>query len=356
MTVFVGEDSFSKSDGYEELKEEDICRNADRLGFSYPAAQITRPTRFDIAADALDKHYDIVIWVFPSNWEQYTVEARQVALLYGLKNNLGMLDYGQSAKEYLISRGDISNLIASGMGPIINYGVESLGIFGDVPDGTLEGLITDQAETFAEKLAEEILTKLVGAVAYEMFNEIYAILGSIKSAIDWGNQMPDVIQAGTDAIYANSLLEGIASEDANFLQTLEMFATLKAKMELCIAAIDDNDPALCQTYLRQISVICVGHHPDSDQPADYKIDYDLYSVMNAGGSGYCLAVLLALEYSRVAEWSTGNGIAPYFGDDVISIPLDDKMSATQAAMATYGPIWETMFRIAAVFIDASLID
>ncbi len=353
--IYVGDGSFSESDGYEERTEEDVIENNSRLGFSYPAANITRPTLFEIAVEALDKDYDIVVWVFPSNWENYTSEARQVALLYGLKNNLGMLDYGENARDYLISRGDMSNLIASGMGPIINYGVESLGIFGDVPDGTLEGLISGQAESFAGKLAEKILTQLVGAAAYEVFNEIYAILGSIKGAIDWGNQMPDVIQTGTDAVYANSLLEGIANEDANFLQILEMFQTLKAKMEPCIAAIDDNDPALCRTYLNQIEAISVGLHPDSDQPADYKIDYDAYGVTDAGGSGYCLAVLLTLEYNRITEWSGGNGIAPYFGDDLISIPLDDKMSATQAAMTTYGPIWETLFRIAAVFIDAALL-
>jgi hypothetical protein len=338
--IFVGEDSFSESDGYEERTEEDVYQNADQLGFSYPAAKITRPTRFNIEAEALDKNYDLVVWVFPSNWENYTAEARQTALLYGLKGNLDMLDYGESAKDYLISRGDMSNLIASGLSPIINYGSQSLAIFGDVPDDALQILITDHVQSYVDDLVEKILTKLVGGVAYEVFNEIYAILGSIKGAIDWGQQMPQVIQAGTNAVYANSLLEGIATEDVNFLQTLEFFKTLKSTTEAFIAAVDDNDPALCQNYLNQIEVVSVGHHPDSDRPDDHKIDYAQYGVNNAGGGGYCLAVALA----------------PYFGDDLIEIDLDDKRSATDTAMDTYGSIWETLFRIAAVFIDASLLD
>ena len=242
------------------------------------------------------------------------------------------------------------------MSPIINYGTESLGIFGEVPDGTLEGFISNRAESFAEKLVEKILENLVGTVATGIFSEIYGILGSITSAIDWGQQMPEAIDQGESAVNANSLLAGIAIGDVNFLQTLAIFETLKSTMETFISVVDDNDPAACQIHLNQIEVICVGHHPDSDQPNDYKIDYNAYDVTDAGGSGYCLAVLLALEQNRIAEWSTGNGIGPYFGDDLISIPLDDKMSATQAATATYGPIWETLFRISAVFIDASLLD
>jgi hypothetical protein len=355
-TRLVGEESFSRSDGYEERKEEDIYVDPDQLGFSYPADKITRPTRFDIEVVALNKDYDIVVWIFPGNWETYSTEARQVALLYGLKGNLDMLDYGENAKEYLNSRGDVSNLIASGLSPIIDYGSESLAIFGDVPDGTLGGFISDRAESFAEKLVEKVLENLVGTVATGIFGEIYAILGSIKKAIDWGDQMPEVIEAGTDAVYANSLLEGIAEEDVNFLQALAFFETLRSTMEAFIAAVDGNDPALCRTHLNRIEVICVGHHPDSDRPADYQIDYAEYGVNDAGGGGYPLAVTLALEYSRVDEWASGDGIAPYFDDDPVSIPPDDKMSATEEATKTYGPIWETMFRIAAVFIDASLLD
>jgi hypothetical protein len=168
--------------------------------------------------------------------------------------------------------------------------------------------------------------------------------------------MPQVIEAGTSAVYANSLLKGIAEEDVNFLQTLAVFETLKSTTEAFIAAVDSNDPALCRTFLDQIEVICVGHHPDSDRPDDYKIDYEQYGVDDAGGGGYCLAVTLALEYSRIDEWASGGGIAPYFDDDPVSIPLDDKMSATDTAMDTYGPIWKTLFRIAAVFIGASLLE
>jgi len=356
MSLFIGEETFSKSDGYEERKEEDFFQNADQLGLSYPASNITRPTRFEIEVEALDKDYDVVVWVFPGNWETYTAEARQVALLYGLKGNLGMLDYGESAREFLKTRSNLSNLIASGLSPIINYGVESLGIFGEVPDGTLEGFISNRAESFAEKLVEKVLESLVGTVATGIFGEIYGILGSIKGAIDWGQQMPQVIETGTSAVYANSLLEGIAEEDVNFLQTLAIFETLKSTMENFISAVDSNDPALCRAFLDQIEVICLGHHPDSDRPDDYTIDYDEYGVEDAGGGGYCLAVTLTLEYSRIDEWASGNGIAPYFGDDLIEIDLNDKMSATDKAMETYEPIWKTLFRIAAAFIDASLLD
>jgi len=353
--LFIDEESFSESDGYEERTEEDVIQNNNRLGFSYPAVSITRPTLFHVAVEALDKDYDVVVWVFPSNWETYTTEARQVALLYGLKGNLGMLDYGEDAREFLDTQSNLSNLVASGLLPIINYGARSLAIFGKVPDDRMDNSVSSRARSYAEKVVKYVVKKMVGSVASTIFNEVYAILTSIKKAIDWGNEMPVVIQLSEDEVYANGLLSGIAIGDINFNRVLAMFKALKEKMGPCLAAIDDNDPALCRTYLDQIEVICIGHNPESEEPADHIIDYVEYGITNTPEQGYCLGVTLALEFHRIDEWSSGNDSAPYFDEDPTPIDDDDKKSATAVAMETYAPIWKTLFRIAAVFIDAALL-
>ena len=349
----------SRSEGFSEFREEDIYQDESRVGQFCDATTITAPTRFraDVSIMGGDTK-EVIIWVFPSNWQDYAVEAKKVAILYGLKGNLDIFDYGTDAQSYLRDRVNFGNLLASGLNPIISYGSQSLEIFGSVPDDILEAVISEGIDAFVDEAISRVLQKLVGELGEAVVGEMLDLYSSLLSAAEWAGRMPAVVQTSVDAVNENALLAGIADDDVNFTQALAIFDTLKGRVSGLIDAIEDNDPAASRLYLNEIKTISVGDHPDSQNPQDHVIDYstDRFTITQKGSSAYTLAVVLGLEYSRIDEWSSGNSTAQYFNDNAGLIPNSQKRSATKAAMKTYKPIWQNIMRISAIFIDVSLID
>jgi PKD repeat protein len=183
--------------GRQEARGEGLC-NPDYLaerdfGVQFEASNLSQPTQFLVRIkDENGNWEEKTIWIFPAGWQDYQRTARQVTLLYPLKGNNELFEYGQNASDYLEG-----TQIKPNLQPIIDYGIAALGIFGDIPDNTFRGELENSVkrimkEGVTKPIAVKILTKLTGKAASAVISEAYSIITTLHKAIKWAEQIYSV--------------------------------------------------------------------------------------------------------------------------------------------------------------------
>jgi len=354
-------------------------------GVSYQAAQIIKPTKFDVTLGSGSGAKKSVVWIFPSSWADRPDLARKAALALPLKNNLGTFDYGVTARNRL--QGLTIN-IDTALAPIIGYGSQALAIFGDIPDLSLLGYAETAVGQYVDLRLALIAAKLSIEFASDMTSSLKDLLTSIKKALEWASGMGDAIRQGEAASYSTSLLQIMAtgkvvtdsqgnkhtSGNGAFLVAVDMLQAIKGKMEAAITAADGNNLAAFQSNLDVIEGIVLGPTagmtpaqisaaPDLTSfyitYADYGVSYFDSDVKR----GFPLLLELAFQLRLVEKaWKTRNEYAPYFYDAGNLYNLDaelnenQKKDATVTAMETYGPIIKDMIKIAGLAANIVLMN
>ncbi|RKX55600.1 MAG: hypothetical protein DRP24_04675 [Thermotoga sp.] len=344
------------------FKESDIYKPGEdleeKLGDPFNVSEIKKPKKLVIEATASagdnEKAKKITIWLFPSNWIGYEREAKQIVILYPLKDNIDALDYGDDAKDYLSNvQGELTSLA---LNKIVWYGAESLEIFEDKAgwkDSPFRSFLESKSKNFVKEKLLKVVGKLAGELAKGVVEEYLDIFDTLKNAKEWGERIYEVTDEGVALVYAGSLLENMASQDSNFNTVVKMEKILKKKLSLLISKVEENDPEGVRQIMNDIKILTVGPNPQSENIEDHRIDYSRYGFGNR--FGYTLAVLCGLEYNNIKKWE-GNDYPNYFGDYTISYSVEDKINASHEAMKIYKPIFKNLIMLSVPFVYASLIE
>lgn len=316
-------------------------------GVSLETGLFPRPKKLEVRMRSGGKEETALVWVFPSSWAGYEKEARKLALLLPVNNQMDMFQTIQDAPAYL--KKQRSNLDLT---PILDYGADALRIFGAWPDLKLKSYTETNTLRYTTAVAR-VAAKLAGKVASQVLGKLGTLLTSIIKAKEWADGLPEIINITATPAYVNDLLNHLAENDPNFIQALRLFSVLKTKTESLTAAAEANNPALCRSLLEDIRTLTVGNHPESEMETQNEIDYSALGVIPASGISeeYPLALILAHELERIHDWrSAGNTDLHYLIDLGV-----DRTEVSRIAMNCFEPVIETMIRTAGIFIGASLL-
>ncbi|MBU1186718.1 MAG: PKD domain-containing protein [Acidobacteria bacterium] len=319
----------------------------DEWGITLNSSHFTQPRKLEVRMTSGGKEETALVWVYPSSWVGYEKEARKLALLLPVNNQMEMFQTIQETPNYL--KKQRSNLDLT---PILNYGADALRIFGAWPDLKLKSYTETNTLRYTTVVAR-VAAKLAGRVASQVLGKLGTLLTSIIKAKEWADGLPEIINITATPAYVNDLLTHLAENDPNFRQALNLFRVLKTKMDSLVIAAEANNPSLCRILLEDIRTLTVGDHPDSEIQTQNEIDYSALGVMLAIGitSEHPLALILTHELERIQDWrSTGNTDLDY----LIDLGVDRK-EVTRIVMNCFEPVIETMIQVAGIFINASLL-
>ena len=368
----------------------------------YNAENITKPTRFLVKLkEGTSIRQEFYIWVFPANWGNYKNEARKVTLLYPLKGSTEIFLQGESTpsnskntlQDYLVN---LKVNIENASMPILQYGADSLKLFGDVPDETLLWYIKNPAEQYAKYKIAKVLATIIGETSTTIAGEIIGLYDSLYQAAQWASRLDEVIQISTGEVYKIDLLKDIGRNNVNFLQSLELLKKLKEKVDVLIVAVENNDFWSISNSLGYIQALTIGNNPKSENKVDHIIDYSGYNVSRflktsseschsfyAQVEDYPLALILADELCNIQSWRGGHhsyldayfaggmsqeqintalaeiGASPLLSIDTlqsnVGLSDEDKKNVTNAVMDVYQPIIIKLINISSILINASLL-
>lgn len=319
----------------------------DEWGITLNSSHFTQPRKLEVRMTSGGKEETALVWVYPSSWVGYEKEARKLALLLPVNNQMEMFQTIQETPNYL--KKQRSNLDLT---PILNYGADALRIFGAWPDLKLKSYTETNTLRYTTVVAR-VAAKLAGRVASQVLGKLGTLLTSLIKAKEWADGLPEIINITATPAYVNDLLTHLAENDPNFRQALNLFRVLKTKMASLVIAAEANNPSLCRILLEDIRTLTVGDHPDSEIQTQNEIDYSALGVMLAIGitSEHPLALILTHELERIQDWrSTGNTDLDY----LIDLGVDRK-EVTRIVMNCFEPVIETMIQVAGIFINASLL-
>ena len=319
----------------------------DEWGVRLQTQLFTRPQKLEVRMTSGGKEETALVWVFPSSWAGYEKEARKLALLLPVKDQMDMFQTIEDAPAYLKKqRSDLD------LTPILDYGADALRIFGAWPDLKLKSYTETNTLRYTTYVAMAA-AKLAGKIASQVLGQLGTLLTYIIKAGEWAEGLPEIINIAATPAYVNDLLNHLADYDPNFLQALRLFSVLKTKTESLITAAEANNPALCRSLLADIRTLTVGNHPESETQTQYEIDYTTLGVIPASGISeeYPLALILTHEMGRIHDWRNSENTDLHY---VIDLGVD-RREVTRIAMNCFEPVIETMIRTAGIFIGASLL-
>ncbi len=330
--------------------------NKGDWGVEYDATQVSAPTMFKVklrqGSGAWEETW---IWVFPASWRTYEKEARQVALLYLVKDEMDIFNYPTKAKEYLKALASSQDM-KDAWQPILDYGVASLGIFVDnPPDSRLEWYFSNNTENYSKYKVLKVVGKLLGkadAAMEPVISQFFSMMDTLYKAYSWGSRLGEVISFSAAPVYKKDLLKEIANNDSTFLQILDLFGALQSRLTGLVTAVDGNLPVTCRQILTEMKTIAVGNNPQSEQEADHKISYSTLGLaVRSGADQYPLAIMLNLMLNKIREWRAHWHV---YLDGYVLEPGLDKSLVTNQCMDIIEPIIENLGQIASIFIDTAL--
>nr|HPI97269.1 PKD domain-containing protein [Synergistales bacterium] len=348
----------SSGDGYYDIPFIPV----EHWGVQYATSDVTKPTRFLVrngpSTGNMEERY---IWVFPSKWMGYENSARKMMVLSSLFDSLKSLKPNTDATDIFLcgiqGKAFLSevqvDLAYSGQ-IIEDYGMASLGIFGSVPDPTLQWYLKYGAEKYASSKIEKIVKQLTSEAFVSVAGEIYDLMTTLLDAAEWGSQLSSVISIAASEAYKVDLLHHLA-DVSSFKQSAEILKVIKSKMDSLMVKMDANDPAGCEEILTQVGHLVVGDDPTSSVFTDHLIDYGPGVTDYIGNAqvSYPLAFLLAKEIENIAIWKRDGH--SFFNNYFGITPGLDKVQATRAAMVIYEPIIRDMFKVAGILVEISLM-
>jgi len=362
--------------GRQEVRGEGLCDPdylAERdFGVQYEASNLSQPTQFLVRIKGENGNWEEkTIWIFPAGWRNYQRTAKQVTLLYPLKGNNELFEYGQKAAEYLKGIN-----IKPDFQPIINYGIASLGIFGDLPDNTFIGELENSVKRIMKKgvtepIAVKILTKLTNEASSTIVSEAYNIITTLHKARDWARQMHSVINKSMGNVLAVDIYLNIPSKAVHFKNSNKIFSSLSEKISSLIGTIENNDVTRCKSIIEEIETMTVGSintitetEIETSNFDYYKINYQTLGIQGEEIEGCPLFIVLMLEKNRIKGWKDGEGKREYYSQatiDMIKAQHPDNyngyfQAGHEVALETYEPIIDNLIKIASIFINISLLD
>jgi len=357
----------SRGEGIRELKEEDIYIRGDQSDQKFgedvlKVNEINKPISFDfkIRTSLDDDWKESTIWLFPSEWLNYEKEARQLVLLYPLKDNLGLFDYPEEAIDYLKDEASQVDILEA-LSPIVSYGADALQIFGEIPDPELKSYLKDKTEDFILGKLIDAVEMAVGTTCTTVFREVLSIIQTLYASAEWGGKVKDVSKDQQAKVYSSSCLK-VLSDQENLLSAKELLEVFKNMVQDLIPLVENNDCEGCRKIIQNMKNIILGNNIDSDNPADYKIDSSQCDMDIS--SEYCLLFALCMEYAQIInDWE--NDSAPCFPDsdtlddeELEKIPAlaIDKKKTTKEALKIYKPIIENILQISSIPVNALLIE
>ena len=335
-------------------------------GVEYPASSITNPTKFSVRITHPNySTEETFVWVFPSNWQNYSNEALSAALTYPLKGSTSFFTYGDSARQFMSDAYSWEASLTAALGVVMNYASTALGIFGGPGDDQLKGTIEERVGIYVSKGLNGALKAMGLTLANSIFSETIGLFESMIKAREWAQQLESVGASAAAAAGGLQYLGRLAACNPNLLAATRMLAVIKTKLDAAMTEFDQNDPAGYRTIMANIRMIAVGKNPDSVLPADYLIDYPKYGIAEpnsaADGSStpsdnYCLSMTCILELNNIQRWKGGE-IGPCFTSNVLIGWTDaEKRGETRAAMATYEPLFQNIMMVAGVAISIALLN
>jgi len=352
----------SRGEGIRELKEEDIYIRGDQSPQKFGEGvlkvnEIKKPISFDfkIRTSLSDDWKESTIWLFPSEWLNYEKEALQVSLLYPLKGKTGMFDYAATAREFLKDK-DSEIDIKAALLPVINYGINSLQIFGIIPDLSFKNYVKDNAVDFIQWQLEEALKKSLSVAKVTVTSELLGAVQMIISAIEWGAELENVVKEGTSIAYGPHCVGNLANR-VNLVHAERLMNVLKETFLQLITAIENNQPDTVRTIVEDIRTIVVGDNPGGLNPSDYEIDYEQFGIKTVKNTtGYALYFGLTFELANIIDcWedSYATCFDKYIQDEASIIELE---AASDYALASYKPIIKNLVNIASIPMSVVLIE
>jgi PKD repeat protein len=339
----------------------------DEWGVKCATKDVKNPESFRVTID----DQETLVWVFPKTWIGYEKEARRIALLYPLRNRMGVFDYASNAKSFILAQINAQTL-ESYLLPILDYGAAALGIFGDIPDERLKWYLDNNTNRYTQykalKVAAQILTK-VETELKPVVSEFFDLMDTLWKAQNWANRLPEVIGISANESNANDLLAQMANSGQNFNQIIYVFAGLKTKFDTLVTAVEANNPATARNLIASLHNIAVGPDPKSESQTSHLIHYGDYGITRFGSDAahdYPLALLLITEFNSIRVWrdqgheylrTAWNKEATEMREALNNPkynPPWNYVTATRTALATYAPIIENISDIASIFIDTAL--
>jgi len=347
----------------------------DERGVAVEADQVTAPTRYEFKIRSGGDWRSGVIWLFPHQWADYQATARQVTLLLPLKDQTGeIFGIWDRARTYLLGQ---SGDYAGALQKIIDYGRDSIGIFGDIPDDALKDLTEDALEQYVENYLVVALASKSVELSADALSEMKTIFTCLTQALDWGLRLGGLLTELQGQVYEGTILREIPGHNSAFQVLGPLIEALKSKTESLIARAEANDPAQCQELMGQIKTLVAGDLAELSQaqiqagandPEAFKIDYQALGVSSTTAEHYPLAFLLLSHYHTARDhWANPDlpGEYCWYGTPAQNAGCDAlakygicddaaKKAATREAMENYLPFLEGFGSLTAILLNACL--
>jgi PKD repeat protein len=328
-------------------------------GVGYDVAAITKPTKFRARVVRPDQTFEeTYLWVFPSNWKGFPALAQSAAVIGGFKGALSALNYGDTIRQFMKDQATFENYLAAALQPVINFGAESMGIFGMPTEVSLSGTIQERVGLYVSQGLNYALKALGMTLANSIIGETIDLFKSIIAAREWGNQVAGVTASGAAAAGGLYLLGQMADCSINLREASFLLGVIKTKMESAAARIEANDPAGYAQAMAAVKMIALGRNPNSANPSDYVIDYGTYGITDMNttpNDNYCLSMTCLLEYNNIQRWKTDDYVPCYPSDLLIPPSVADMKAESKEAMKTYEPLFKNLMMIAGAIIDFALL-
>jgi len=328
-------------------------------GVKFKTADLTRPERFKVKVFSGNSQTEQWIWIFPAHWSTYPQAALRASLLFGLKNEVNRAEESNifySAKrirEYLAGlRADVVNASL----PSLQYGVNSLSIFGPSPDSLIQDTLSTLVEQYLEN-QEGVILRILGLLTSEAVSEAIGLLTTLYDAYRWATEFPAILGTSVSEVYKVVLLNHLGESDRTFRQIDLLLRKAKEFVAETIRCLEANDAQGCNEALRKLKTLVVGNNPTSNTLNDHQIDYGNFGIedLDPGLPDYPLAILIAEEMVATQNWRD-KGHPVYVGDELLSILPYDKVTCTNAALDIFESLFREIAEFAGILVNLCLLE
>ncbi|MCX6552098.1 MAG: PKD domain-containing protein [Acidobacteria bacterium] len=329
-------------------------------GVEYDIGSLTRPTQFTIRLSSAGATWsESSVWVFPASWANYQAEALAATVLQPLRGQTSYFSYGDSVRQAMKSAASWNNIMTAALAPVLAFGTQSMALFGAPSNVDLSGTLEERVGLHVANGLGKAVKALGMTLAGSVVGETVGLFEAMIKARQYGRQIGTVTSEGAAAAGGLDLLGRMADCNPNLVQVTSMLNVVKGKVETLFGQLEANDPAGYRRTFDDIRRIAVGLHPQSADPADYRIDYRAYGISDmtpgATSDNYCLSMLCLLELNNIQSWKSG-GIAPCFpSNPIYPISTDVKRRDSAAAMVSYETLWKDIMAVAGVVVDIALL-
>ena len=376
LEVYLGDESKGRQDKNGSGPRRPPYIGENERGVEVRADQITGPTRYDFKLRSDGGWQSGAVWLFPHQWTGYQATARQVTLLMPLEGRTEELfDVWNKAEARL--KGTTIDLTAAFQG-VVDYGRDAIGIFGDIPDNTLQGMTQGAAEEYLNNQLVVALASKSVELSADALSEMRTVFTTLTQAYDWGNRLDGVVTDLQGQVFEKVVLEEIPEHVTDLSTIKDLLAVLKTETENLISQVQANEPYQCREIMSRIKTLVAGDLAGMTQaqlqagagdPEAFKIDYRELGVASGPARGYPLAYLFLAHYHTArGKWGNPDEPEEWFWHDTSAqndlcdelakygiCTNDVRKSANVSAMKKYVPLLEGLGSLISILLNACLV-